>query len=63
MRNSRFLYFGSLHRIYTWFKAKDNDFFKLVEFTIVKSALFGITFFSVPTVLTFAVGFLYGDPG
>ena len=44
-------------------KLKDNHFFKLVEFTIVKSALFGITFFSVPTVLTFAVGFLYGDPG
>ena len=44
-------------------KLKDNDFFKLVEFTIVKSALFGITFFSVPTVLTFAVGFLYSDPG
>ena len=44
-------------------KLKDNDFFKLVEFTIVKSALFGITFFSVPTVLTFAVGFLYGDHG
>ena len=44
-------------------KLKDNDFFKLVEFTSVKSALFGITIFSVPTVLTFAVDFLYGDPG
>jgi len=44
-------------------KLKDYEFFKLVEFTIVKSALFGISFFSVPTVLTFAVGFLYGDPG
>ena len=44
-------------------KLIDNDLFKFVEFTIVKRALFGITFFSVPTVLTFAVGFLYGDPG
>ena len=44
-------------------KLKDNDFFKLVKFTIAKSALFGITFFSIPTVLTFAVGFLYGDSG
>ena len=44
-------------------KLKDNDFFKLVEFTIVKSALFGITFSSVSTVLTFAVGFLYSDSG
>ena len=42
---------------------KDIDSFKPVEFTFVKSVLFGITFFSVPTVLTFAVGFLYVDSG
>ena len=63
MRNRCFFTLGLYYEYKLGLKLKDNDFFKLVEFTIVKSALFGITFFSVPTVLTFAVGFLYGDPG